>query len=659
MRRTERWLWLSALPPVLFVGVALSLRTPAPTSVTTSAGNTLLVQNSAPVAVLTAADTMVTSFKSIGGFALLNGELQPAIQVRGEAPIEGRVTQVLVKTGQKVTVGDPIMRVQGKVKAAGSRDAMRKQDAAEAAQVAAAHQQESLQSKLATRQEKLLAAQQRVAQAQKRVAQARTVVGRLAKGERITRTEVAAIATPELSTRLAARGSVASHRNEAREAAQKETTLVAWRAAKKAAEQARHEADVAVAESSKAKRDAQAATKDAAAKKQAVKEAQAQLAKLQGDALEEARTSLAKTQVAAQDAEVKASDLQKVVVISEAKSELLRKTTTEADQKLAKLPEPASSNAPTPKPEEKVAISNEALSANDAMKLAEAALDESKQAAAEAEHLKDEIDSYARQVKTLHATLNSTSENLESAQMNVVDSKIAEKLEAVRSPATGVVLDIATAARYVAPGETIIAIGRPDRLEVRFEDTSDAWKALKIGTQLSAAIQEGAQKTPVLAELQEIKEPKNGKAAVLVTAIDNPRQVTGARRFRSGLAVQCSIARPGARESLSIPSAALWRDTAGQTLVAVLVPTAVNAQPATPAEVQTDIQPDVLATPPTANALATFRVQWRAVITGQGDALQQEIAGGLQAGERIALRPAPLRELTEKHGPNSFVQMSA
>ncbi len=611
--------------------------------------------------MLTSADTMVTSLKATGGFATLNGELQPAIQVRGQAPIAGRVTQVLVKTGQQVTVGDPILRVEGKVKAPGSQTAIRKQDAAEAAQVAAAHQQEALQKKLASRQEKLLAAQQRVAQAQKRVSQARTVVGRLAKGERITRTEVAALITPELSTRLAARGSSTSHRSEARDAAQKdsqkEATLAAWRAAKKDAEQARREADLAVTANSEAKRDAKNATKDAAIKKQAVKDAQAQLAKLQGDALEEARTTLAKAQVAAQDAETKASDLQKVVTLAESKSERLRKVATETDQKLAKLPEPTSLNAPekSAKPAAKPEGS-EALSASDAVKLAESTIDESKQAAAEAERLKNEIDSYARQVKTLHTTLNSTSDNLESAQMAVVDSKIAEKLESVRAPATGVVLDIADSSQSVTPGETIIAIGRPDRLEVRFEDASDAWKTLKIGVRLPAAIQEGAQKTPVFAELQEIEEPKNGSPAVLITAIDNPRQAKGGRRFRSGMPVQCSVARPGVKPSLSIPSAALWRDTAGQTMVAVLVPTArENSQENAPTE-----QPDsAFPMPPVTSVSGTFRVQWRAVTTGAGNALQQEISGGLQPGERIALRPAPLHELTEKHGPDALVQLSA
>ena len=102
----------------------------------------------------------------------------------------------------------------------------------------------------------------------------------------------------------------------------------------------------AVTANSEAKRDAKNAAKDAAAKKQAVKDAQAQLAKLQGEALEEARTALAKAQVAAQDADAKVADLQKAITLAESKSERLRKVAAEIDQKLAKLPEPASLNAP-------------------------------------------------------------------------------------------------------------------------------------------------------------------------------------------------------------------------------------------------------------------------------------------------------------------------
>ncbi|HEY0075910.1 MAG TPA: HlyD family efflux transporter periplasmic adaptor subunit [Abditibacteriaceae bacterium] len=659
-RRAERHFWISALPPLLFVGVAMSLRNPVPTNGVESAAVIMAAQNQAPITVLTAQETMVTSLKSIGGFATLSGELQPAIQVRGEAPIGGRITEVLVRLGQKVNVGDPILRVESQVKAPGSRSALRKQASAEAAQVAAARQQETLQTKLTTRQEKLLAAQQRVAQAKQRVAQARAVVGRLAKGERITRSEVAALATPELSTRLASRGSLAKRRNGAREAAEVISKTSSWRAAKKEAEQAQRNADLALSAANEAKRDAQKAAKEATSKKQAVKDAQTQLAKVQGEgkgdvkeakteALEEARTALAKAQVAAQDAETKADDLQKAATLAESKSERSRKTAYESDARLAKLPEPVSIAAPdkTAKPAETPTAVSTSLSANEAMKLAQAALDESRDAAAEAERLKSEINSYARQVKNLHAELNSTSANLETAQMAVVESKIAEKLEAVRAPATGVVLDVADSASHVAPGETIIAIGRPDQLAVRLKDNSDAWKALKIGTQLPASIQDGTQKTPVLAEVQEITAPKNGAPAILNTVIANPRRDDGTgRRFRPGLAVQCSIPRPGARDMLSIPSAALWRDEAGKPLVAVLVPVEANLQPGEPL-------------PELAQDKGTFHVQWRTVTTGQGDALQQEIAGGLQPGERIALRPAPLHELTQKHGPYALIQLSA
>lgn len=95
-------------------------------------------------------------------------------------------------------------------------------------------------------------------------------------------------------------------------------------------------------------------------------------------------------------------------------------------------------------------------------------------------------------------------------------------------------------------------------------------------------------------------------------------------------------------------------------MVAVLVPTSVpaplSAQSALPTPPPSSSEAQEL---PAASATSTFRVQWRTVVTGHGDELQQEIAGGLQPGERIALRPAPLRELTEKQGPDAIVQLSA
>jgi hypothetical protein len=246
--------------------------------------------------------------------------------------------------------------------------------------------------------------------------------------------------------------------------------------------------------------------------------------------------------------------------------------------------------------------------------------------------------------------LTDVSQNLESAQMAVVESKIAEKLEAVRAPATGVVLNVASSASEVTPGETIIAIGRPDQLEIRFEDTSDAWKTLKTGALLPAVVQsKSGEAISVMAELRDITAPeKSGEAAILMTTITNPATENG-RRFQSGLKVTCSIPRPGAREALSVPSSALLQNETGQNLIAVLSPL-VGAD-------LSDSSSTGAFTPQSPNTL--YRVEWRTVTTGQSDGVAREIAGGLKPGERIALRPEPLRQLTQTHGPDAVVKLSA
>lgn len=684
MRRSERALIASAIPPLLFVGFALCVRNPVPQDAQSArlAQSGFATTLAKPIAgVLSPADTMIASLKPTGGFSTLSGELQPAIQVRGQAPIEGRVTQVLVKTGQQVTVGEPVLRVESKVKAPGSRSAIRKQDAAEAAQVAAAHQQEALQGRLATRQQKLTEAQARVARAQKRVAMARAIVGRLARGENISRAEVATLSATEPKTRLASRGTASQRREEVREAAQteakKEAALAARRTAQQEAEQAHREAERATLAANEAKSDAQKALKTAQTKADGTNTKNSATKDTPKEGIKDpARLTVAPTKApntAENDDKVIA--LQKIADKKEAEATRLRMAAAEADKKLAALPDPTKVAA-TPTPE-KTATPVETLSPNEAMQLAQDALGESKQAAAEAERIKEEIDSYAHQVNSLQSRLSSTSNNLQAAQMQVVESKIAEKLEAVRSPATGVVLDVAETSSNVTPGETIIAIGRPDRLEVRFEDKSDAWKTLKTGAQLPVTVQSDGENAAILAEVQDIKVPRRpGQAALVTTVINNPRRENGnGRRFRSGLKVQCSISRPGARSALTIPSAALWQETDGRTLVAVLVPLEQDSQPPvseTPRIApQTDQNTPVLPAPPApsepaqpATALPaaptmTFHVEWRTVTTGEGNALQREIAVGLKPGERIALRPAPLREITSTHGPDAVVKLSA
>lgn len=648
-------LW-SCVPIVLFCGIGLALRAPEPGGQTladssaVAAMRAVEIKQGAPqvavAGVLAADETMIMALRPASGYSTLRGELAPAVQVRGEAPIGGRVTQVLVRTGQKVRVGDPVMRVEGKVNAPGSKSAQRKQDAAENAQVAASKQQDALQNKLLARQARLQKAQQRVNAAQQRVALAREIVQRMARGENVTHSDVAAIATPQLSTRLAARGASSTSSaeragNTLREAERRE--------AAQNARQSRRKAKLALDAAELARREAEAAGKLAQTKKQAAKDAQAQIAKAEAQVaagtlknadVEAARTLATAAQSAAQESAAKADAAQKIAEARDADADKLRAAATFSDKKLAQLP-----GAETPSPTIAPAASPAPLNADEAAQLAQSAIQESAEASAEAERLKREIDSYARQVKSLHATLTNVGQNLETAQMDVVESKIAEKLEAVRAPASGVVLDVAASSREVTQGETIIAIGRPDQLEIRFEDVSNAWKSLKPGALLPAVVQSGGDAIPVMAELREITGPKTtGEAAILLTNIANPpTENRRGRRFQPGLKVTCSVPRPGTRESLSVPSTALLHDESGKDLVAVLSPL-VNAVPSAT---------DILA--PT----DLYHVEWRTVTAGHSDGVAREIDGGLQPGERIALRAEPLRRLTQTHGPDAVVKLNA
>jgi hypothetical protein len=483
----------------------------------------------------------------------------------------------------------------------------------------------------------------------------------LARGENVTRADAAGLATPQLATRLASRGALSAKRekNVAREAEERQ--------AEQEARQAKREAARALAAAEKAKSEAQSAAKLAQAKKQALKDAQAQLAKAEEQAakdeakkaeVESAKNAVKIADTAAQEATTKAEATQKIAATRDAETETLRVAANAADKKLAQAQAEAT---PAPAP-----VPSATLSADDAAQMAGHALEESAAAVAEANKLKREIDSYARQVNSLHARLTSASNNLESAQMEMVESKIAEKLESVRAPASGVVLDVAETSSHVAPGETIIAIGRPDLLQVRFEDQSDAWKTLKTGAFLPAIVQpQGAKDIPVMAELREVVTPKKaGEAAILITTIENPLARSGrGRRFQTGLKVACSIPKPGAREALSVPTTALLREANGQNLVAVLspiaqqesAPEAAQPNPADPNGTQTEAT-QTEATQPVATL---FRVEWRAITPGQADGMVREIVGGLRPGERIALRPEPLRQLTQTHGPDAVVKLSA
>jgi hypothetical protein len=325
----------------------------------------------------------------------------------------------------------------------------------------------------------------------------------------------------------------------------------------------------------------------------------------------------------------------------------------------------------------------------EAAQMVESATSESRSAVAAARRIKNEVEDYERQVRTTQERLNSTGEGLEAAQQQVLDSTIQANLSVVRAPSSGTVLWIASVADEVASGEAIITIGRGEVLEARMVDYSGAWKNLKRddvlsgvvqmenatvdaksaqnpgtptapdsdnsnfgpadgaksenGTQQANQVQKGdvqSNSVPVTARVREVIEPAGpNQPAVLRVAVFNPRRraigaVSARRRFRPGMALLCSVDKPGSRRSISIPSAAVLREGQNQGMVAVLAPAIENSA-----------------------GDGAHRIEWRPVTLGQSNGVQQEIASGLRGGERIALQPLALRAFANSNGADATVRL--
>jgi hypothetical protein len=333
-------------------------------------------------------------------------------------------------------------------------------------------------------------------------------------------------------------------------------------------------------------------------------------------------------------------------------------------------------------------------SIQEAAQMVQSATSESRSAAAAARRIKNEVEDYERQVRSTEQRLNSTGEGLEAAQQRVLDTTIQANLSVVRAPSSGTVLWVAPVADEVASGEAIITIGSNQVLEARLVDYSGAWKNLKRDDVLSGVVQteepqagatqsgaieasgnSGGQKTPddaassfgpaqvgqsaggaqanqlqkdnvqpdsvpVTARIREVIEPAGpNQPAVLRVAVFNPRRRAIAnrvarRRFRPGMALLCSVDKPGNRRTISVPSAAVLREGNNQGVIAVLAPTAEDL-----------------------GANGAHRIEWRPVTLGPGNGVQQEISTGLRGGERIALQPLALRAFANSNGAEATVRL--
>ena len=705
--RSIRWggLW-SSLPPLFLLAMVWGLpRSQAPQPLALDRPDGASIKT-----VLPSSATLVVTPRKAASDVLLRGRLEPTVSVTGQAPISGRVLRVRVQPGEKVAVGDTVIDLSpsGGLPALNrATRAERAQNSAESAQIEAVGQQAALQKRIRDATRRLAAARARVAAAQSQVAQARAVVRRVVQRLQQSENEPDSGAPVPAKSRTNRESAIVTARRSEDAGVRHDAAPVnprlmaerraALRAAQRDLKQTQQLAEDATAKAIEARRISEGIARAAHGKEDKLREARAVVEKLQGElkagtvevaAVETAQAEVSQAEQEVKDANAKLIKARGAADKAELAAERLRVAANRASGRVARANQTlqqsgalAASAAATPsiarsRPEttdEKPRLTRrdetggnggntdgDQTSVEQAVESHRAAVEISEKTIAEARRVRDEIEDYERQVRSTTRRLNTTSSRLESAQMRVIDDTIQTKLSSVRAPASGVVLEVATDGEEVSPGEAVIKIGRANLLQARFADYTDAWKTLKPDMLLPATVQttQGQQDTQgkavapdmqVHARVRSVTPPAApGAAAIVDTVIFNPPDPgSGAqRRFRAGMTVMCSIARPSSHHVFLVPTSAVLEGGDGKHYVAVLTPV---AEAATPDQKDTAVMADE----------SSHHIEWRPVTVGASNGVQQQIVNGLLPGERIALQPTALQTLMRSSDGAMTVRLAA
>ena len=518
------------LPPVALFGVAFAfsgaglpdpLGPPAPPAAVIAA---------APKGdwIVPASETIVVKRQAASSYAVLRGRLRYANGQAVASPSRGQVARIMARVGQSVRAGDPLMLISRGTMAAprSSSPLERWQNQAEDAQIAAAKQQENLESRMSSANGRLVKAQARVASAQQRVADARELVRRLQKGESIERDEVRR-PTPTPQAQPTPRANNDAAQSGAREAALRESQRLG-KSADAAEAKARAAARAASSAQSEA-REAQAKLDSATSALAAVKSsAKTQPEKAPVDAGASGKTSEGKTneksssapsnipdtrretqavaaaREAAAAATSRAASAKREADQAQSRASTLRKSANDAarraTQSLQVFDGDANSKSArtvkNPPVRESGAGNTASGSGNqitiaDAARIAQSAMQESDKAIADADRIRKEIASYENPVAGTRRRFDSATQRLQDAQQQIWNTAAGASRPAISSvsaPASGVVLWVAGMASEVRGGELVASIGRPDQLEVVITDSSGAWKSLKPDARILALV---------------------------------------------------------------------------------------------------------------------------------------------------------------------------
>ncbi len=652
----------------------------------------LLIQNANPRAATTAtsswelalpaSSTMMTELSAAPGQPM-RGRISLVADITGTAPTGGAVARWVVEPGTSVQAGQPIVQISSGAASAAPLPGETRQIEAENQQTAAADDQLELSKRLTATQQKLAAAQERVERAQENIGKTRAVIARLRSGESVA---------PEVAP--------PAPRRKRATAANSNAKVAAARAATQDAQGAFSDTKAQLAS---ARADLSAAQKALAPLQSKVDDAQANVKTIEGkfdgslasasdvqaarSARDNAKSTLKSATDRLESAQKSIPNLETKLATRERALEDAKRAERAAIANAPAAQTDESDDAPAP-----VAPSSPGtISVEQASKMVDDALAESRAATREADRLRVLIDNYQTQAQQSNQRITSATQNLENAQQRS-QSRVAQsvprvRFTAARAPAGGVVVWIATLAREVGAGQSVFGMSSGKTYRARFEDSTGGWKNARVGQVVNALLappapapvapaapvktpsadDAGSPPMPVLVspvtpatpdvaaapaatptpELDANNATAQGATPVKVrlTRIAPPARAGQPAILEGELVSQNSAAGPnyrllaslpsvGAPNILAVPDSALVERN-GVWMVAVIEPTAEPKTEVTPAATGT-------AAPATAPDEPMGTLSWRKVQVGQSDGISRRINDGLKAGERIVTDPLPL-----------------
>lgn len=672
--KTSKWRPVAAFAGALLIGsilVPLTIRNASPRAATTATSSWELA--------LPASSTMLTELSAAPGQPI-KGKISPVADITGKAPVGGAIARWVVQPGTSVQAGQSVVQISSGSASAAPLPGETRQIEAEKQQTAAADDQSALSQRLTATQQKLAAAQDRVERAQENISKTRAVIA----GLRANGTPVLPAPAP--------RRKISSAKSDSK--------VAAARAATQAAQSA---FDDTKAQLKTARADLSAAQKALAPLQSKVDDTQTNVKVIEGkfdgslasaSDVQAARSARDNAKGTLKSASDRLESAQKAIPNLE-KQLSTRERALEDAKRAGRA---AIDNAPAAQDDETddapaAPSSGAAMSVEQAAKLVDDALAESRAATREAERLRKQIDSYQTQAQKSNNRIASATEKLENAQQRsqsqIVASVPRVRFTAARAPEGGVVVWIARLAREVGAGQSVFGMSSGKTYRARFEDRTGNWRSARVGQVVSALLappaapappaatakapsgdDAGSPPMPVLVlpapdaatpdvaavaapaatatpELDANNAAQQGAVPVKVrlTRIAPPERAGEPAILEGELVSQSSAAGPdyrllasvpsvGAPNILTVPDAALVeRD--GVWLVAVIAP---NNEP------QAEITPVATQTPApgaTPDAI-TGTLSWRKVEVGEGDGIMRRVKDGLKAGERIVTDPLPL-----------------